>query len=177
MKKYLIILLVIIILGTGVYFLDFFDVISLRTLGEKVILKTPFLEKYVETNESYQVLLNRTNRLEEENIILLSENEIMEESLEELIAQLEVQKREIEVLIQEVTDLRNNEISEEEKMNRLVKIYSEMEAQDAASIMSTLDKDLAVGILRNLKERETAAILINLSPEIAAEYTSALKED
>lgn len=79
-------------------------------------------------------------------------------------------------LTQELAELREEKKNEEESMRKLVRIYSEMEASDAARIILSLEEDLAIDILLNLKEKETAAILTNLDPETAARFTAILKE-
>ena len=176
MKKYLIIFLLLIIMGVGVYLLETFDVISLKAWGEGVIINTPFLKEYVQTNEAFQDISQKTSKLEEENALLVSDNKDMQEMIEELTEQNNQQKEEIESLTGELANLRNEQISDQQKLDKLIKIYSEMEAKDAAKIISTLNKELAVKLLRNLKEDNTAAILTNLSPEEAADFSTALEQ-
>jgi len=176
MKKFLIILSVLLVLGLGVFLLEYFDIISLKAWGEELIVRTPFLKEYVQTNEAYQKLESRTSLLEEERVRLLNSNTELEEELRRLNRRFRQQEEELAGLIQELTELREEKRSEEERMRKLVKIYSEMEAVDAARIILSLEEDLAIDILLNLKEKETAAILTNLDPETAARFISVLKE-
>lgn len=176
MKKFLIILSVLLVLGLGVFLLEYFDIISLKSWGEALIVRTPFLKEYVQTNEAYQALQTRTSLLEEERARLISSNAKLEEELERLNRRLRQQEVDLASLTQELAELREEKKNEEESMRKLVRIYSEMEASDAARIILSLEEDLAIDILLNLKEKETAAILTNLDPETAARFTAILKE-
>lgn len=176
MKKFLIIFSIILVLGLGVFLLEYFDIISMKSWGEALIVRTPFLKEYVQTNEAYQALQARTNLLEEERTRLISSNAKLEEELERLNRRLRQQEVDLASLTQELAELREEKKNEEESMRKLVRIYSEMEASDAARIILSLEEDLAIDILLNLKEKETAAILTNLDPETAARFTAILKE-
>lgn len=176
MKKFLIIFSIILVLGLGVFLLEYFDIISLKSWGEAFIVRTPFLKEYVQTNEAYQALQTRTSLLEEERARLISSNAKLEEELERLNRRLRQQEVDLASLTQELAELREEKKNEEESMRKLVRIYSEMEASDAARIILSLEEDLAIDILLNLKEKETAAILTNLDPETAARFTAILKE-
>ncbi|HHU92552.1 MAG TPA: hypothetical protein GXZ20_05390, partial [Halanaerobiaceae bacterium] len=81
MKKFLIILSIILVLGLGVFLLEYFSVISLKSWGEALIVRTPFLKEYVQTNEAYQLLEERTKSLAEEREALISRNTELEEEL------------------------------------------------------------------------------------------------
>lgn len=176
MKKFLIIFSIILVLGLGVFLLEYFDIISMKSWGEALIVRIPFLKEYVQTNEAYQALQARTNLLEEERTRLISSNAKLEEELERLNRRLRQQEVDLASLTQELAELREEKKNEEESMRKLVRIYSEMEASDAARIILSLEEDLAIDILLNLKEKETAAILTNLDPETAARFTAILKE-
>lgn len=176
MKKFLIIFSIILVLGLGVFLLEYFDIISMKSWGEALIVRIPFLKEYVQTNEAYQALQARTSLLEEERARLISSNAKLEEELERLNRRLRQQEVDLASLTQELAELREEKKNEEESMRKLVRIYSEMEASDAARIILSLEEDLAIDILLNLKEKETAAILTNLDPETAARFTAILKE-
>lgn len=176
MKKFLIIFSIILVLGLGVFLLEYFDIISMKSWGEALIVRIPFLKEYVQTNEAYQALQARTNLLEEERTRLISSNAKLEEELERLNRRFRQQETDLARLTQELAELREEKKNEEESMRKLVRIYSEMEASDAARIILSLEEDLAIDILLNLKEKETAAILTNLDPETAARFTAILKE-
>lgn len=176
MKKFLIIFSIILVLGLGVFLLEYFDIISMKSWGEALIVRIPFLKEYVQTNEAYQALQTRTSLLEEERARLISSNAKLEEELERLNRRLRQQEVDLASLTQELAELREEKKNEEESMRKLVRIYSEMEASDAARIILSLEEDLAIDILLNLKEKETAAILTNLDPETAARFTAILKE-
>lgn len=176
MKKALIIFLILIILGSAVYLLEIFNIISLRTWGERVIVNTPFLKEYVQTNEAFLNIADKRKRLEEENELLLQQNQEMKGKLEELTKLVDQQQAELESLTEELASVRDRRVSEQERLDKLVKIYSEMKAEEAAKIMATLEKELAIKILRNLKEDDASAILTKLSPAEAANFSLALDQ-
>ncbi|HOA40584.1 MAG TPA: hypothetical protein PKM10_03935 [Halanaerobiales bacterium] len=176
MKKFLIILSIILVLGLGVFLLEYFSVISLKSWGEALIVRTPFLKEYVQTNEAYQLLEERTKSLAEEREALISRNTELEEELRHLSRRFGEQEAELARVSQELALLWEEKRTEAESMEKLVRIYSAMEASDVARIILSMEEELAIDLLLNLKERETAAILTNLDPELAARFTSILKE-
>lgn len=176
MKKALIIFLILIILGSAVYLLETFNIISLKAWGERAIVNTPFLKEYVQTNEAFLNIADKTKKLEEENKLLLQQNQDMKVKLEGLAKLHEQQQLEIESLTEELARARERKMSEKERLDKLIKIYSEMEAEEAAKIMATLEKELAIKILRNLKEDDASAILTELSPADAADFSLALDQ-
>lgn len=65
-------------------------------------------------------------------------------------------------------------------LKKLAKVYEAMPATDAASILSGMDVDIVLEVLRNMKERPAAKILAALDPARAAALSnmlSAQKED
>ena len=177
MKKYLIIFLSFILVIVVIWLLQVYGVISLRSWGEKLITSTPFLKEYVQTNQAYQGLADDRLHLQEEKSRLASENQLMTRELKKLNEQVHLQQAKIEELTQELAIAQEQNRDEQERLDKLVKIYSEMEAADVANIIPALEKELALTLLQNLKEEKTAAILTNISPEEAAEFSRALSVD
>ena len=177
MKKYLIIFLSFVLVIVVIWLLQVYGVISLRSWGEKIITSTPFLKEYVQTNQAYQALDDDRLHLQEEKNRLASENQLMTRELKKLNEQVQSQQAKIEELTQELAIAQEQNRDEQERLDKLVKIYSEMEAADAANIIPSLEEELALTLLQNLKEEKTAAILINISPEEAAEFSRALSVD
>lgn len=102
-----------------------------------------------------------------------------EKELNELESELHEQRKEIEVRIKKLEDVRSQigkvlkervEI-DEEKVKKLVEVYSNMKPQNAAEIISSLNEDLAVEILGRMKKKNAAEILNLLKPEKAQVLT------
>lgn len=98
-----------------------------------------------------------------------------EQELAELEEELHKQREEIEGRIQYLQDVRR-EIAgilkervdiDEQKINKLVDVYSNMKPQQAAGILSDLNDELAVQILGRMKKKNAAEILNLLKPEKA----------
>ncbi len=175
MKKYLIIFLLIVIFGAGIYLLNTFEVISVRAWGEKAITSTPFLKEYVQTDTAYEDLFAKWQNLQENADRLSTENEELQKLLEERENTVVEQADRIDKLEAEMASLEEEKMSEAERLDKLVRIYSEMDPEEAADIFGALDRDLALTLLKNLKEDQTAAILTNLSSEEAAAFSSDLR--
>ncbi len=62
---------------------------------------------------------------------------------------------------------------EEERIDRLAKIYQSMEAKDAASRIQKMEKKIALGLLRKIKEKQAAKILSNMSADKATLFSEA----
>ena len=175
MKKYLIIFLLLVIIIVAVWLLQLYGVISLRAWGEKIITRTPFLREYVRTNQAYQTLVADCQQWQAENDRLKNDNQRMGKEITRLSEQVSLQQAKIEELEGELAVVKAEQEDNQAKLDKLVKIYTAMEAADAANIILSLDNDLALKLLQNLKEDKTAAILSTISPEQAAEFSRALQ--
>ncbi len=73
-----------------------------------------------------------------------------------------------------VDELRKAKLQTSEAQVRLAKIYGGMPAEEAAARLEKMDNNLAVTLLRHMKDKATGAILGQLPVEKAAELTVAL---
>lgn len=62
----------------------------------------------------------------------------------------------------------------EEKMRHLIDVYTNMKAKQAASVLETLDENIAVKILAGMKGRTAGEILTGVSSKKAAALSEAL---
>ena len=62
----------------------------------------------------------------------------------------------------------------EESAKRMAKIFSTMQARDAAKVMTLMDRDEIELVLRQLDNRSAAKILSGLDPDLAADLSQAL---
>jgi len=151
MKKYLILFLLIVIFFTGIWLLNNFGVISIKAWGEKAIVNTPFLKGYVKINEDFDLISIERDKLLESNIQLTVRKDELEHSLAQASKKIEEQLNQIEKLNSRVIELEQTEKSREEKLNKLVQIYEKMDSEEAAEIFNSLDRDISLELLLNIK--------------------------
>lgn len=98
-----------------------------------------------------------------------------EAELNRLETELQAQKSELEKRLEELEQMRTSISSiledrvkaDEEKVETLVQMYSNMKAPQAAKVFETMDEDLAVEILGRMKKKNAADIMNLLKPEKA----------
>jgi len=100
------------------------------------------------------------------------ELEKKERRLAQLEEELQLQKVEIEKQLKEMQEMRTNISSkldrkvaaDQESVDKLVGVYSNMKPQNAAIILSSVNDDLAVQVLGKMKKQNAAAILDYVAP-------------
>lgn len=98
-----------------------------------------------------------------------------EEELNRMENELQVQKVELEKRLKELEEMRTKISSilddrvkvDNEKVDTLVQMYSNMKVPQAAKVFETMDEDLAVEILGRMKKKNAADIMNLLKPEKA----------
>ncbi len=98
-----------------------------------------------------------------------------ERRLAQLEEELQVQKEEIEKQLKEMNEMRRNISSkldkkvtaDQESLEKLVGVYSSMKPQNAATIISQIDDELAVKVLGQMKKTNAAEILNYIEPKKA----------
>ncbi len=70
--------------------------------------------------------------------------------------------------------LKNSNKSEEQKIQRLVKVYENMKPKEAAKIFNDLQIGILIEMSLNMKESKLALILAEMKPEKVRELTSIL---
>jgi len=77
-----------------------------------------------------------------------------------------------------LTDLETLQLSYNQDRDaqaaKLSKVYEAMKPASAAPILASLDLDIVLQILANMKDRQAAKILANMTPELAAEISTRL---
>lgn len=98
-----------------------------------------------------------------------------EEELNRMESELQVQKVELEKRLKELEEMRSKISSiledrvkvDEQKVDTLVQMYTNMKAPQAAKVFETMDEDLAIEILGRMKKKNAADIMNLLKPEKA----------
>ena len=115
------------------------------------------------------------------------ELEKKERRLAQLEEELQLQKVEIEKQLKEMQAMRSNisqrldrkVAADQESINKLVGVYSNMKPQNAAIILSNVDEGLAIKVLGLMKKQNAAAILNYVSPvkaQVLSEKFTGLKQ-
>lgn len=103
------------------------------------------------------------------------ELDMREKELTELEEELQRQKVELDKRIQQLEGMRNQIAQtlkdrvevDQEKVNKLVDLYSNMKPKQAADVIGSITEDLAVEVLAKMKKKNAAEIMNLLSPEKA----------
>lgn len=98
-----------------------------------------------------------------------------EEELNRMENELQAQKEDLEKRLKELEDMRAKISSileervkvDEQKVDTLVQMYTNMKAPQAAKVFETMDEDLAIEILGRMKKKNAADIMNLLKPEKA----------
>lgn len=98
-----------------------------------------------------------------------------EEELNRQETELQAQKVELDKRLKELEDMRGKISSiledrvkaDDQKIDTLVQMYSNMKAPQAAKVFETMDEDLVVEILGRMKKKNAADIMNLLKPEKA----------
>jgi len=70
--------------------------------------------------------------------------------------------------------LKKHDKQEEEKIQRLVKMYESMKPKDAARIFQNLDMAILISVVERMKERKVAPILAAMASKEAKKLTTEL---
>ncbi len=175
MKAFLYIFLILLVFIAGIWILNSFGVVSVKAWGEGLITSTPFLKEYVTTNEKYTQVSSTLDQLNKEIEEIKEERDNLQRQYRVAEKTIEEQGTRIEELEGELAVLSDNKLSKEERINKLVEIYEEMDPESAAEIFLSLDDDMVIDILTNLKAEKAAEILTSLPAEEAARYSKAIQ--
>lgn len=94
---------------------------------------------------------------------------ILKEDLAKKTEELKKLKEEIDAKIKHQEELKAELTkTQEERYQRLAKIYEQMPPEEAATRLEKLDNETAVNLILAIKPRQAAKILANVSPEKAA---------
>ncbi len=93
---------------------------------------------------------------------------VAEQEIDKRLTQLRDYEEKLRKLIKEYND------KERAKIDALVKVYSTMKPKDAARIFNTLDIDVTVSLLKDMKPSTSSAILSQMKAEKAKEITDKI---
>jgi flagellar protein FlbB len=94
------------------------------------------------------------------------------DSLQVLVSQIKSEKEHLQKQLEQIqSETKPEETVTVTNARQLAKIYENMEPQDAAMIMTTLNLNMAVEIISSMKERQAARVLSSMDPQRAAEIS------
>ncbi len=94
---------------------------------------------------------------------------ILQEDIAKKSQELKKLKEEIDAKIKKQEELKAQiEKAQDERYQRLAKIYEQMPAEEAATRLEKLDDETATNLILAIKPRQAAKILANVNPEKAA---------
>jgi flagellar motility protein MotE (MotC chaperone) len=105
-----------------------------------------------------------------------------ERELDQRLAVLSAAEAQIDAKIQKLREIQTtiegliekHDDQENQKIENLVKIYTAMKPKDAARIFEQMDMPILIQVIKGMKERVSAAILSNMSPDRANAVTTEL---
>jgi flagellar motility protein MotE (MotC chaperone) len=127
-----------------------------------------------ETIETKEELDHLSKLREKKKELDAREEEIsrMEAEVQKQQADLEIKIRELKQTREEISKMLEDRVkSDDQKVETLVQMYSNMRPPQAAKIFETLDEDLAIDILGRMKKKNAADIMNLLKPEKAQTFS------
>ncbi|MDD3840436.1 MAG: hypothetical protein PHP06_07645 [Clostridia bacterium] len=119
-------------------------------------------EQMDEIKEQRELLEQQREELQQKN----SELDQRENTIAEKEKQIEEKLKELEELI-----------GDEKKLKKLIKLYNEMDAANAAAILEQIEeRGIVIEILSNIKSDQAAEILSEMDANIAADLTIEMNE-
>lgn len=115
-----------------------------------------------------QTLRSRRDKLNEIEKDLQTKSDILK-SIESAI---DSKLQQLEKINSQMTD--DNNLSPTMSYNKLVKIYEGMKPKEAAKIFDTLQTQVLLGVVNQMKENKLAAIVAEMTPEKARDLTMGL---
>ncbi len=105
-----------------------------------------------------------------------------EREVDQRLAVLSAAETQIDAKIQKLREIQTtiegliekHEDQEDKKIESLVKIYQSMKPKDAARIFEQMDMSILIRVIKGMKERTSAAIMAELSPDRANAVTTEL---
>jgi flagellar motility protein MotE (MotC chaperone) len=117
----------------------------------------------VSENQSHvaQLMEKEKELAEREKHIVELEEKLQQQKLEldEKIKQLDQARRDI------ASKLETRVAQDQENIEKLVGVYSNMKPQSAALVISKLDEELAISVLRKMKKQDAGAIMNYMDPQ------------
>jgi len=112
-------------------------------------------------NQVAQLMDKEKELAEREKRVVELEEKLQQQKLEldEKLKQLDQARRDI------ASKLETRVTQDQENIEKLVGVYSNMKPQNAAQVISKLDDELAISVLRKMKKQDAGAIMNYMDPQ------------
>ncbi|MDX8046939.1 hypothetical protein SH601_13175 [Gracilibacillus sp. S3-1-1] len=148
---------------------------------KEALNKIPFISEYVTTDEEElhaNQLADRDHQismLEEEVESLQADNQLKDSTIAEL-------EEEVATMSEQATEVDEEETTEtsgttSDSVKEISKSFAAMKPKEAAPIIETMENDVAIPLLREIKADERGKILAEMDPEVAANLADILAND
>lgn len=111
----------------------------------------------------YLTLAERKKAQIDERLVILEKKEQqlqnLEKSIDGKLVKMDEERKFLGQTIQQEKDLKG------ERLTRLIELYDKMEPKKAAPMFEKIDKDLAVALMKSLKQKQVTTILEFMSPD------------
>lgn len=104
----------------------------------------------------------------------LSQRAVLLKAAEQRLVEKQDDLKKIRLEIKSLLNIKEKE--EEERLKRLVAIYSNMKPKDAAKIFNELDMKVLLDVMQSMKERKIAPIVAAMDADRARKLTKQLAE-
>jgi flagellar motility protein MotE (MotC chaperone) len=148
-----------------------------KELSDKIPFVTTDKEKVaqqkVEQMEKRVTELNTEIQFRDDTI---AELETEMDGKEQEIQNLTLEKEELEMQIDELMNAEDT-VNKSKAMNEITRTFESMSAKKAAPIIESMNENDALTILFSLKSDTLAGLLENMSPDVAAKFTTLLSNN
>jgi flagellar motility protein MotE (MotC chaperone) len=140
--------------------------------------KIPFV-----ATDKEKVAQQKVEEMEKRVTELNTEIQFRDDTITELETEMDGKEREIqnltlekEQLEMQMDELRNvgDSVNEPQTMSEIIRTFENMSAKKAAPIIESMNENNALTILSSLKSDTLAGLLENMSPDVAAKFTTLL---
>ena len=140
--------------------------------------KIPFV-----ATDKEKVAQQKVEEMEKRVTELNTEIQFRDDTIAELETEMDGKEREIqnltlekEQLEMQMDELRNvgDSVNEPQTMSEIIRTFENMSAKKAAPIIESMNENDALTILSSLKSDTLAGLLENMSPDVAAKFTTLL---
>ncbi len=179
MKRKILLLLVILVLLTGItlYLLNYLKIFTIQDAKDIVWAKlntVPTIEKYLVSKEENKSLKDKLQKTNSQLMKVQDQNKELLKELKSRDKQIVEQKNNIDILKEEIKEDKVNKEQQEDRIKKLVDLYSAMGVSKAADVMEKLESRLLIKIIKGMDEEVAAEIMGEMSAELVAEISTQL---
>ena len=171
-KKAIYIFLFLFLTVYIVWALNLFGILQL----DDVVTSTPYIKERMKTDKQYDRMMNDYYKLENAYDELKTANDELKSELQQVKNTIEQKNEKIKNLENRYSELKQSQEEEKNRIEKLVKIYENMDPEEAANVITDLRMETTLAIVNELKDEHLAEILMNMPQDKAVQLTERLRE-